>query len=209
MIMSNLAGTAASAHAALHRAFAITLGGLQGNKIFATRQKMMRGKLGRGNFRQRGMQNVYVGRMAASESAELTRNGEMNVADVNRMRRKLTSIALNPSGGGDSSVGGDRKYSYTSAEELGQRLGLKCRRGASKSSPMQFRTKGWHRRKKGHCMQNPSADHATQTFWEGDGVSAVVVRGLYTMMSGQDRGGDGYDHAVTLAFPCLSLAVCE
>lgn len=69
MIMSDLAGIAASVHAVLHLTLAVTLGSLQGNKIFATGQKMMRGKLGRGNFGQREMHNVYVGRMMASESA--------------------------------------------------------------------------------------------------------------------------------------------
>lgn len=134
----------------------------------------------------------------------------MNVAGVNRKSRKLTSIALNASHGGDSGVGYVRKYTYTSAKELGQELSLNCRRAASKSSAMQIRMKGWHRRKKGHCVQDPSTEYATQTFWEDDGVSAVVVRGLYMMMSRQDRGGDGYDHGLTLAFQyLLFLAICE
>lgn len=69
MIMCDLAGTAATVHAVLHLRLAVTLGSLQGNKVFAAGQKMMRGKLWRGNFGQREMQNVYVGRIMASESA--------------------------------------------------------------------------------------------------------------------------------------------
>lgn len=69
MIMSDLADTAATVHALLHLTLAVTLGGLQGNKVFAAGQKIIRGKLWRGNFGQREMQNVYVGRIMASESA--------------------------------------------------------------------------------------------------------------------------------------------